>query len=155
MCNRTDCAGVFMGELACRVCEEGEMGKIESQISFYAAHLGYMTPEEIEKMSVTPQTREQHYLYAAAHCMVSERFEKSDLVNMVYAILQRECEANNIAIMANNTDKLKNGIDWLISKIDGKPCDFGACPFGNKIDDSETCVCRPNAWEIAMREAIQ
>ena len=26
MCNRTDCAGVFMGELACRVCEEGEMG---------------------------------------------------------------------------------------------------------------------------------
>ena len=24
MCNRTDCAGVFMGELACRVCEEGE-----------------------------------------------------------------------------------------------------------------------------------
>ena len=25
MCNRTDCAGVFMGELACRVCEDGEM----------------------------------------------------------------------------------------------------------------------------------
>ena len=25
MCNRTDCAGVFIGELACRVCEEGEM----------------------------------------------------------------------------------------------------------------------------------
>ena len=24
MCNRTDCAGVFMGELACRVCEEGK-----------------------------------------------------------------------------------------------------------------------------------
>ncbi len=23
MCNRTDCAGVFAGELACRVCEEG------------------------------------------------------------------------------------------------------------------------------------
>ena len=23
MCNRTDCAGVFMGELACRVCGEG------------------------------------------------------------------------------------------------------------------------------------
>ena len=28
MCNRTDCAGVFMGELACRVCEEGEMRKL-------------------------------------------------------------------------------------------------------------------------------
>lgn len=25
MCNRTDCAGVFIGELACRVCEEGKM----------------------------------------------------------------------------------------------------------------------------------
>ena len=28
MCNRTDCAGVFMGELACRMCEEGEMRKL-------------------------------------------------------------------------------------------------------------------------------
>ena len=131
------------------------MGKIESQIPFYAAHLGYMTPEEIEKMSVTPQTREQHYLYAAAHCMVSERFEKSDLVNMVYAILQRESEDKNIAIMSSNADKTKQAIDWLISKIDGKPCDFVSCPFGNKIDDSETCVCRPHAWEIAMREVIK
>ena len=26
MCNRTDCAGVWAGELACSVCEEGEMG---------------------------------------------------------------------------------------------------------------------------------
>ena len=31
MCNRTDCAGVFMGELACRVCEEGKMGAYEAQ----------------------------------------------------------------------------------------------------------------------------
>ncbi len=29
MCNRTDCYGVFMGELACRVCEEGEMEMTE------------------------------------------------------------------------------------------------------------------------------
>lgn len=26
MCNRTDCAGVFAGELACRMCQEGKMG---------------------------------------------------------------------------------------------------------------------------------
>ena len=131
------------------------MAKIKSQVEFYTAHLGYMTPEEIEKISVTPQTREQQYLYAAAHCMVSERFEKSDLVHMVYAILQRESEDKNIAAMSSNADKIKQGIDWLISKIDGKPCDFGACPFGNKIDDSETCACRPYAWEHALREATK
>lgn len=28
MCNRTDCAGVWAGELACRVCGEGEMRKL-------------------------------------------------------------------------------------------------------------------------------
>ena len=26
MCNRTDCAGVFAGELACRMCQEWKMG---------------------------------------------------------------------------------------------------------------------------------
>ena len=29
MCNRTDCAGVFMGELACRVCEEGRLNSLD------------------------------------------------------------------------------------------------------------------------------
>ena len=29
MCNRTDCAGVFMGELACRVCEEGRLTSLD------------------------------------------------------------------------------------------------------------------------------
>ena len=32
MCNRTDCAGVFMGELACRVCEDGKMRLSNEQL---------------------------------------------------------------------------------------------------------------------------
>ena len=34
MCNRTDCAGVFMGELACRVCEDGRLNSLD-----HALHL--------------------------------------------------------------------------------------------------------------------
>ena len=34
MCNRTDCAGVFMGELACRVCQEKRLTSID-----HALHL--------------------------------------------------------------------------------------------------------------------
>ena len=34
MCNRTDCAGVFMGELACRVCEEKRLTSLD-----HALHL--------------------------------------------------------------------------------------------------------------------
>ena len=29
MCNRTDCAGVFAGELACRVCEEKRLTSLD------------------------------------------------------------------------------------------------------------------------------
>ena len=34
MCNRTDCAGVFMGELACWVCEEKRLNSFD-----HALHL--------------------------------------------------------------------------------------------------------------------
>ena len=34
MCNRTDCAGVFMGELACRVCQEKRLTSLD-----HALHL--------------------------------------------------------------------------------------------------------------------
>lgn len=29
MCNRTDCAGVFAGELACRACEDGRLTSLD------------------------------------------------------------------------------------------------------------------------------
>ena len=29
MCNRTDCAGVFMGELACRMCQEKRLTSLD------------------------------------------------------------------------------------------------------------------------------
>ena len=34
MCNRTDCAGVWAGELACRVCEDGRLNSLD-----HALHL--------------------------------------------------------------------------------------------------------------------
>lgn len=66
------------------------MSKIESQKSDYYSVKGYMEPEEIKKMATCPSTHDEHYLYAAAHCLVSERVDKFDLVDMVYAILKRE-----------------------------------------------------------------
>ena len=32
MCNRTDCAGVFMGELACRVCQEKRLTSLDHSL---------------------------------------------------------------------------------------------------------------------------
>ena len=32
MCNRTDCAGVFMGELACRVCQEKRLTNLDHSL---------------------------------------------------------------------------------------------------------------------------
>ena len=34
MCNRTDCAGVWAGEIACRVCEDGRLNSLD-----HALHL--------------------------------------------------------------------------------------------------------------------
>ena len=66
------------------------MNKIESQKSDYPSMQGYMEPEEIKKMATCPSTHDEHDLYAAAHCLVSERVGKFDLIDMVYAILKRE-----------------------------------------------------------------
>ena len=66
------------------------MNKIESQKSDYPSMQGYMTAqEEIKKMATCPST-DEHDLYAADHCLVSERVDKFDLIEMVYAILKRE-----------------------------------------------------------------
>lgn len=80
------------------------MDKIKSEISDYTNHLGYMTPEDVEQNSQTPITPEEHALYAAAHCMVSERHAKYDLINMVYAILKRENDI--LAIAETVADRL-------------------------------------------------
>jgi len=66
------------------------MNKIESQKSDYPSMQGYMEQEEIKKMATCPSTHDEHDLYAAAHCLVSERVDKFDLIDMVYAILKRE-----------------------------------------------------------------
>ena len=66
------------------------MNKIESQKSDYPSMQGYMEQEESKKMATCPSTHDEHDLYAAAHCLVSERVDKFDLIDMVYAILKRE-----------------------------------------------------------------
>ena len=66
------------------------MNKIESHKSDYPSMQGYMEQEEIKKMATCPSTHDEHDLYAAAHCLVSERTNKFDLIDMVYAILKRE-----------------------------------------------------------------
>lgn len=66
------------------------MSSIESQKNDYPYMYGYMEPVEVKELATCPLTHYEHGLYAAAHCLVSERVDKFDLVNMVYAILKRE-----------------------------------------------------------------
>lgn len=49
-----------------------------------------MEPEEVKALAICPSSQEEHAMYAAAHCMVSERRGKFELVDMVYALLKRE-----------------------------------------------------------------
>lgn len=77
------------------------MNKIESQKSDYPSMQGYMEQEEIKKMATCPSTHDEHDLYAAAHCLVSERVDKFDLIDMVYAILKRE-----------HSEKSKHPLTW-------------------------------------------
>ena len=37
MCNRTDCAGVFIGEMACRVCEEKRLTSLDHALHILRA----------------------------------------------------------------------------------------------------------------------
>ena len=74
-----------------KTCRGGrEMNKIESHKSDYPSMQGYMEQEEIKNMATCPSTHDEHDLYAAAHCLVSERTNKFDLIDMVYAMLKRE-----------------------------------------------------------------
>lgn len=66
------------------------MSSIESQKNDYPYMYGYMEPVEVKELATCPLTHYEHGLYAAAHCLVSERVGKFDLVDMVYAILKRE-----------------------------------------------------------------
>lgn len=66
------------------------MNIVESHATDYGEMTGYMAPEIITATATTPSTALEHQLYAAAHCMVSERHEKDALVNMVYALLKRD-----------------------------------------------------------------
>ena len=61
MCNRTDCAGVFMGELACRVCEDGEMQLSERQLII----LGRVSHGDVSLNSSKAQDKDYQYLGAA------------------------------------------------------------------------------------------
>lgn len=48
MCNRTDCAGVFAGELACRMCQEGTtMAEFEIEIIFISSN----TPKRMKAVA--------------------------------------------------------------------------------------------------------
>ena len=46
MCNRTDCAGVFMGELACRVCEEGRLNSLDHALHILRSMADQGDPQE-------------------------------------------------------------------------------------------------------------
>ena len=69
--------------------KEEEEHAIISQASDYAGLYGYLAPKHIAGILERhyPPKGKEHGVYAAAHCMVSERHAKDDLVKMLYAVL--------------------------------------------------------------------
>ena len=61
MYNRTDCAVVFMGELACRVCQEWKMELSERQLII----LGMVSHGDVFLNSSKAQDKDYQYLVAA------------------------------------------------------------------------------------------
>ena len=52
MCNRTDCAGVFMGELACRVCEDGRLNSLDHALHLLRTMADEGDPQERDAATV-------------------------------------------------------------------------------------------------------
>ena len=52
MCNRTDCAGVFIGELACRVCEEGRLNSLDHALHLLRTMADEGDPQERDAATV-------------------------------------------------------------------------------------------------------
>ena len=52
MCNRTDCAGVFIGELACRVCEEGRLNSLDHALHLLRTMADGGDPQERDAATV-------------------------------------------------------------------------------------------------------
>ena len=52
MCNRTDCAGVFMGELACRVCQEKRLTSLDHALHILRTMADEGDPQERDAATV-------------------------------------------------------------------------------------------------------
>ena len=52
MCNRTDCAGVFIGELACRVCEEKRLTSLDHALHILRSMADEGDPQERDAATV-------------------------------------------------------------------------------------------------------
>ncbi len=52
MCNRTDCAGVFMGELACRVCQEKRLTSLDHALHLLRSMADQCDQQEMDAATV-------------------------------------------------------------------------------------------------------
>lgn len=82
----------------------------------------YMTPEEAEAMPFPPPDDEHCYIWHSAYVMVSERHDKGDLAQMVYALM---CKWE--AQLA----KAKRSAQILANAVEARMDDDQDCPLGN------------------------
>ena len=52
MCNRTDCAGVWAGPMACRVCEEGRLNSLDHALHLLRTMADGGDPQERDAATV-------------------------------------------------------------------------------------------------------
>lgn len=123
------------------------MNKIESQKSDYPSMQGYMEQEEIKKMATCPSTHDEHDLYAAAHCLVSERTNKFDLIDMVYAILKREhSEKSKHTPVLEWTNEPPKVPGWYWFKTAYRTHIVSVEHDHRKVDDLYICVGSVGIW---------
>ena len=66
------------------------MSTIESHEKYYKILKDYLSPEEVKSLiNLPPKNPLEYQLYHTAHCYVSERYEKGDLVDLIYVLLKK------------------------------------------------------------------
>lgn len=62
-----------------------------------------------------------------------------------------------VKLLAEEVLTLREAVLYFSSRMDGAPCDYGDCPFGvpDTEADSDSCACKPYAWELFVRKRIK
>ena len=80
---------------------------IKSHAGDYGSLSCYLSPEKISEAATSPETWEDYSLYHTAHCYVSERHAKGDLLKLVYVLLKQISALKELAAVERQYGELR------------------------------------------------